>query len=72
MVNFLDLLHSFSHTKWIPIHWHLHCLAMNINNTDHFLLAATRDEPKRGATNLKLASLTVAVISIIALSGLLI
>jgi hypothetical protein len=45
---------------------------MNINNTDHFLLAATREEPKRRATNFELATLTVAIISVVALSGLLI
>lgn len=45
---------------------------MNINKTDHFLLAAAREEPKRRASTLELASLTVAVVSVIALSGLLI
>lgn len=45
---------------------------MNINKTDHFLLAATREETRRSASTLELAGLTVAVISVIALSGLLI
>jgi hypothetical protein len=45
---------------------------MNINNTDHFLLAATREEPKRKATTFEIASLAVAAISVVALSGFLI
>ncbi|MEP5569592.1 MAG: hypothetical protein ABJN62_17245 [Halioglobus sp.] len=45
---------------------------MNINNTDHFLLAATDKESKRSATTFELASVTVVAISVIALSGFLI
>ena len=45
---------------------------MNINKTDHFLLAAPREEPKRSATTLELAGLTMAAVTVIALSSLLI
>ena len=45
---------------------------MNINKTDHFLLAATREEPKRSASTLELAGLTMAAVAVIALSSLLI
>lgn len=46
--------------------------AMNINNTDHFLLAAATEEPRRRASTFELAGLTVAVVAVIALGGLLI
>ncbi|MEP4148451.1 MAG: hypothetical protein ABJL54_14635 [Halioglobus sp.] len=45
---------------------------MNINNTDHYLLAAAQKESKRGATTFELASAAIAAISLIALSGFLI
>ncbi|MEH6585925.1 MAG: hypothetical protein V7720_05160 [Halioglobus sp.] len=45
---------------------------MNLNKTDHYLLSATREEPKRSATTFELASLTVAALTVIALSGFLI
>lgn len=45
---------------------------MNINNTDHYLLAATQKESKRSATTFELATVAVAAISVIALSGFLI
>ena len=45
---------------------------MNINKTDHYLLAATREKPKRSASTIEMASITVAIVSVIALSGLLI
>ena len=45
---------------------------MSINKTDHFLLAASREEPRRSASTLELAGLTIAAIGVIALSGLLI
>lgn len=45
---------------------------MNINNTDHYLLAADDKESRRSATTLELASVTVVAISVIALSGFLI
>ena len=45
---------------------------MNINNTDHYLLAATGKKSKRSASTMELASITVAIVSVIALSGLLI
>ena len=45
---------------------------MNINKTDHFLLAAAADAPKRRASTLELAAVTMAFVAVIALGGLLI
>ena len=45
---------------------------MNINKTDHFLLAVATEEPRRGASTLELAAITMAVVAVIALGGLLI
>lgn len=45
---------------------------MNINNTDHYLLAASTKAPRRRASTFELAGLILAVVAGIALGGLLI
>ena len=44
---------------------------MNINNTDHFLLAPREEKRSRGASSLEVALIILGVIAVIGLSSLL-
>lgn len=44
---------------------------MNINNTDHFLLASQEEKRSGGASPLELALIVIGVISILGLGSLL-
>ena len=44
---------------------------MNINKTDHYLLAARGEKRRRGANSLELALIVIGIVAVIGLSSLL-